>query len=263
MPLKLPNSPARNFPLAIFFISDLHLRPDRTDLVAALQAFVGSTLTQGDRLYILGDFFDAWIGDDEDLPFYTEIKSQLRAWVERGIAVFFMHGNRDFLVANKFADDTGVQLISDPTVLVVNQQTLLLMHGDSLCTRDEAYIAFRKQVRSTPWQQQVLSLPLVQRRVMAAELRSKSQSMNSNKAEDIMDVTDSEVIKAMARNNANILIHGHTHRPARHPLDVDGQKVERIVLGDWDRQGWYLKIDSDDTQNTVTDNAELNHFDIA
>ena len=227
--------------MAIYFISDLHLQPAREDLASALRNFVDDKIKSGDTLYILGDFFDAWIGDDEDGSFYQEIRICLKTWVDRGITIYFMHGNRDFLIGERFASETGVQLISDPTLIEHSGKKILLMHGDSLCTQDTEYMAFRQQVRSEPWQQQVLSLPLDQRRIMAADLRKKSQSMNSNKAEDIMDVTPAEVEKALADSSADILLHGHTHRPAVHPLTIHSRSCERIVLGDWDKIGWYVK----------------------
>ena len=230
--------------MTTYFISDLHLQAAREDLALALSHFVDTTLQAGDTLYILGDFFDAWIGDDDDTPFYQNIRDCLRVWVKRNISILFMHGNRDFLIADRFAKETGVQLIPDPTLIQLEGTRVLLMHGDSLCTQDHEYMAFRQQVRSKPWQQQVLSLPLEKRRIMAADLRSKSKSMNSNKAEDIMDVTPEEVEKALIEANADILLHGHTHRPARHPLTVNDKHCERIVLGDWDKTGWFVRAEN-------------------
>lgn len=223
-----------------YFISDLHLQPEREDLAQAFYQFLNQHLEDGDTLYILGDFFDAWIGDDEDQPFYLQVKSKLRSLAERKITCYFMHGNRDFLIRSGFANDTNIRLLEDPTLITLAGKKILLMHGDSLCTRDIDYVAFREQVRSLTWQQTVLAIPLAQRRIMAAEMRKKSMSMNSNKASDIMDVTPEVVDAVMIEHRADILLHGHTHRPARHTLP--GNK-ERIVLGDWDTQGWFVKAD--------------------
>lgn len=237
--------------MSIYFISDLHLQAAREDLAQALYNFLETELNDNDTLYILGDFFDAWIGDDEDHSFYQNIKEKLRTLADRNITTYFMHGNRDFLVQSGFADETKVTLIEDPCTINIGDKKVLLMHGDSLCTRDIEYLAFRQQVRSVAWQQTVLAVPLAQRRIMAAELRKKSMSMNSNKAEDIMDVTPEEVAKKIAEHQADLLIHGHTHRPARHTLE---HNKERIVLGDWDKQGWFIKADAN--------NLELVSFDI-
>lgn len=223
-----------------YFISDLHLQPEREDLAQAFHNFLDTQLNDGDTLYILGDFFDAWIGDDEDKAFYLQVKDKLRALAERDITCYFMHGNRDFLIRSGFANDTNIRLLEDPTLITLAGKKILLMHGDSLCTRDIDYVAFREQVRSLAWQQTVLAIPLAQRRIMAAEMRKKSTSMNSNKASDIMDVTPEVVDAVMTEHRADILLHGHTHRPARHTLP--GNK-ERIVLGDWDTQGWFVKAD--------------------
>lgn len=223
-----------------YFISDLHLHPGRDDLAQGLFNFLDTTISDGDTLYILGDFFDAWIGDDEDQPYYIGIKQKLATLAERKITLYFMHGNRDFLIQSGFAKDTSARLIADPTLIELAGKKVLLMHGDSLCTQDVEYMAFRGQVRNLAWQQTILALPLAQRRLMAAEMRKKSMSMNSNKAEDIMDVTPAEVDVVMQAHSADILIHGHTHRPARHQLE---NHRERIVLGDWDKTAWYIKAD--------------------
>lgn len=227
--------------MATFFISDLHLAGNRPEITAAFDNFLQSTAKGADALYILGDFVDAWIGDDDDAPFVTQIKELLARYARSGTPVFFMHGNRDFLLGEAFAEQAGIRLIPDPAVIDLYGRKVLLMHGDSLCTRDQEYMQFRQQVRSPAWQAQVLSLPLAQRREMAAGLRAKSKSMSSMKAEDIMDVTPEEVVRSLKEHGVDTLIHGHTHRPNRHTLDLDGKPGERIVLGDWEQQGWYLK----------------------
>lgn len=231
--------------MARYFISDLHLQPSRTDLAKGYYAFCDEHLTAGDELYILGDFFDAWIGDDEDGDFYRDVMQQLASLKEQGISTFFMHGNRDFLVGTQFAEQTGVILLDEPSTLALSDgRTALLLHGDSLCTGDVEYIAFRQQVRNPAWQAQILALPLAHRRVMAADLRAKSKSMNSNKAEDIMDVAETSVNEAFENANTSLMIHGHTHRPNRHTHSNNLGTCERIVLGDWESTGWYLKDDN-------------------
>jgi len=226
--------------MTAYFISDLHLQPSAPSLTQGFYTFL-KQIDDAKQLYILGDFFDAWIGDDEDHPFYKEIVASLKACVDGGLETFFIHGNRDFLIGKDLAKETGIQLLPEQHELELVGKKALLMHGDSLCTTDTEYMAFRAQVRNPAWQQQILSLPLDQRRQMAAQLRSQSKSMNSNKAEDIMDVNPHDVDALIESNNVDILIHGHTHRPNRHTL-TNGK--ERIVLGDWGKNGWYLRADN-------------------
>lgn len=227
--------------MATFFISDLHLAADRPQVTEAFQTFLSTTARGAEALYILGDFVDAWIGDDDDSAFATQVKHMVADYAAGGTPVYFMRGNRDFLIDESFAQQAKVTLLEDPTVVDLYGKHVLLMHGDSLCTRDAEYMAFRHQVRSPAWQAQILALPLEQRRAMAADLRAKSKSMSSMKAEDIMDVTPEEVLNILREKGVTTLIHGHTHRPNRHALEVDGTPGERIVLGDWEKSGWYLR----------------------
>ena len=240
--------------MTIYFISDLHLSPAHPEIRDAFYKMLSEKFSEATALYILGDFFDAWIGDDEDDPFYSNIVKTLKSYADNGLTIYFMHGNRDFLVKDTFCRAAGVTLLQDPCVIELNGQAVLLMHGDSLCTADHEYMAFRAQVRSEQWQSQILSLPLEQRRVMAAQLREQSKSMNSNKADDIMDVNPEDVESAFREYRVKTLIHGHTHRPACHDLCVDDKQCQRIVLGDWHQQGWYLKAEQD--------SLELLNFDI-
>ncbi|WGO96593.1 UDP-2,3-diacylglucosamine diphosphatase [Saccharophagus degradans] len=231
--------------MARYFISDLHLQPSRMDLAKGYYDFCEQHLSQGDELYILGDFFDAWIGDDEDGDFYKDVIQQLAALKGRGVRTYFMHGNRDFLVGDKFAELTGATLLEENcTITLTDGRIALLLHGDSLCTDDIEYMAFRQQVRNPAWQAQILALPLEHRRAMAADLRAKSKSMNSNKAEDIMDVAETSVNATFEKANTSLMIHGHTHRPNRHKHTNSLGVCERIVLGDWEQTGWYLKDDN-------------------
>ncbi len=195
--------------------------------------------SNAEALYILGDFFEVWIGDDDQTPFNQSIMSLLKDYSASGGQLYFMVGNRDFLIGDGFAKETGAHLLPDPTVIDLYGQPVLLMHGDSLCTRDTDYMAFRQQARSPTWQAQLLSQPIDVRRKIAQDLREKSQSMNSLKADDIMDVTPEEVNLSMVSHGVKLMIHGHTHRPARHQLVNEG--AERIVLGDWHRSAWWLK----------------------
>jgi UDP-2,3-diacylglucosamine hydrolase len=223
------------------FISDLHLHPERPQLTRAFFHFLHTRAQGAEALYILGDFFDAWIGDDDDTPLNAQVAAELKILSDAGTRIFLMHGNRDFLLGETFAKNAGAQLIADGTLINLYGCPTLLMHGDSLCTGDTDYMAFRQQVRSPQWQAQILALPLAARRALAAQLREKSQEMNSLKAEDIMDVTEAEVERVMREAKVTRLIHGHTHRPARHPMTLEGKPVERIVLGDWHHRAWALE----------------------
>jgi len=225
------------------FIADLHLHESRPHITRAFFHFLHTQAIHAEALYILGDFFDAWIGDDDDTPLPQAVADELVALSKTGVAIYFMHGNRDFLLGNAYASKAGMSLIDDGIVIDLYGTPTLLMHGDSLCTDDAEYQQFRTMVRSSQWQQQILAQPLVARRALAAQLREKSQSMNSLKAEDIMDVAPSAVIAHMETAGVTRMIHGHTHRPARHPLIINNQPAERIVLGDWHDFGWSVKAD--------------------
>lgn len=224
------------------FISDLHLNPQQPLVVEGFLNFLQGRAKNAQRLYILGDFFDAWIGDDDDHPLALKIQEALRAYSTQ-TPTFFMRGNRDFLIGPKFAEQTGVTLLDDSALVDLGGHKALLMHGDTLCTEDREYLEFRAMVRSPQWQAQVLALPLDQRRMMAADLRKKSLSMNAIKAQDIMDVTPAEVERVMMEANVSLLIHGHTHRPAHHTLTLNEQPAERWVLGDWHDSGWYISAE--------------------
>ncbi|WP_105103955.1 UDP-2,3-diacylglucosamine diphosphatase [Microbulbifer pacificus] len=229
--------------MASYLISDLHLDESRPDITRAFYDFLEGPAAGADALYILGDFFEVWIGDDDDAPLPREVARHLKAYRERGTPVFLMHGNRDFLLGEDYAARCGAKLLADPTEIELAGQKVLLMHGDSLCTLDQEYMAFRQQARNPQWQQALLAKSLEERRQIAAQIRAVSKSMNSRKAEDIMDVTPDEVIRVMAEHDVHTLIHGHTHRPARHALTVDGKPAERLVLGDWGTQGWCIRAD--------------------
>ena len=231
------------------FIADLHLDPARPYVIRALADFL-SQHSNCDRLYILGDLFDAWVGDDDDAPFVAEVASILRDFSATGPELFIMQGNRDFLLGKAFCQAVGAQLLPDPTVIDLYGEPTLLMHGDSLCTGDKEYQAFRRAARDPQWQAPLLALELPERRALAAQMRSMSREANSNKAEDIMDVTPSEVEKVMRDFNVKQLIHGHTHRPAEHVISTG----RRWVLGDWDSRGWVI--------TASPNNIKLNNFNM-
>lgn len=226
------------------FIADLHLHESRPQITRAFFHFLYTQAIHAETLYILGDFFDAWIGDDDDSELVQDVANSLHKLKELGVTIYFMHGNRDFLLGNSYANKAGMLLIEDGIVIDLYGTPTLLMHGDSLCIDDIEYQQFRTVVRSPQWQQQILAQPLAARRILAAQLREKSQSMNSLKAEDIMDVSPSAVINQMETAGVTRMIHGHTHRPARHPLIINNKPAERIVLGDWHDSGWAVKADS-------------------
>lgn len=231
------------------FISDLHLNPQRPDITQAFVRFCQTRAVHAKTLYILGDLCDAWLGDDDDSETADMLRQQLKSLVSSGVAVFIMTGNRDFLIGKQFAQDTGCQLLTDPSVIDLYGQQVLLMHGDSLCTSDQEYMAFREQIRNPQMQQLLLSKTLDERRGIAKMLRDQSKSANATKAADIMDVTPAEVEQALAEHQVNILIHGHTHRPHIHTLSANAQATEpakqRYVLGDWDTKGWCIVANKD------------------
>ena len=224
---------------AVYFISDLHLDESRPSVTAAFEAFLAERRDAA-ALYILGDLFEAWIGDDDDSALAERVAAALRHYSDAGPRLYLMHGNRDFLIGERFCARVGATLLPDPSVIEEQGRRLLLMHGDSLCTRDVDYQAFRAQARSAEWQEQALSQPLETRRAMAANLRAMSMDAGSRKAADIMDVTERDVVAAMRDAGVDTLIHGHTHRPARH----EDSAGERWVLGDWETTGWYLALRS-------------------
>ena len=221
------------------FISDLHLEEERPAISRAFFHFLEHDAANADALYILGDFFESWIGDDDSSPLISNVKQALKTLRDRGCALYFMHGNRDFLVGQDFCDNVGATLLSDPTIIELDGEATLLMHGDSLCTRDVDYQAFRSLARDPNWQAEILSKSLETRRELAQQLRKTSRDAGSRKADDIMDVTKEEVDATMASTGCGTLIHGHTHRPAKH-AESEGT---RWVLGDWDHSGWYLKLE--------------------
>ena len=225
------------------FISDLHLDPSRDTIVALFEQFLQRLGPAADALYILGDLFEVWIGDDDLSPFNVRIMNALRTLSEHNTKIYFMHGNRDFLIGDDFAQRSGIELLTDPTVTELYGHRCLLMHGDTLCTQDIEYQTFRRTVRNPKWQSDILSKPLSERLELAKSLRAKSQEETKLKEAAIMDVDPNTVTTTLKTTPCDYLIHGHTHRMAKHNLEINNHKVTRIVLGDWYESGSYLRFD--------------------
>lgn len=233
------------------FISDLHLCSTRPAITRQFVDFLQSIAGKTDALYILGDLFEYWAGDDDlDDPRHSEVIAALGALQPTGTQVFFMHGNRDFLLGEDFARRTGITLLPDPTLLTLYGKRVLLMHGDTLCTDDVAYQSFRLQVREPGWQTGFLAQPLTARKAQIEALRQRSEQEKSQKSESIMDV-NANAVHALLKQYGypELLIHGHTHRPNRHFLEIDGHACERWVLGDWYEQGSCLRLDAQGCSN--------------
>ena len=230
--------------LTTLFISDLHLCSGRPEINRSFFGFLEREATGADALYILGDLFEYWAGDDDlDDPFNAKVVAALAQLAANGVPPYLMHGNRDFVIGEAFARASGVTLLPDPALLNLYGQPTLLMHGDTLCTLDQAYQAFRREARSETWIRDLLRRPLIERKAAIEALRRQSEQEKRNKPEEIMDVTPAEVEATLRRNGYPRLIHGHTHRPARHVHQVDGHVCERWVLADWYEAGSYLACD--------------------
>jgi UDP-2,3-diacylglucosamine hydrolase len=232
--------------MATLFIADLHLDPSRPQITDLFERYLADEeVRHADALYILGDLVEAWIGDDDDAELPARIATATRAVRDAGVPVYFMVGNRDFLLGPAFAARAGLTLLDDGTVHDIHGRRTLLMHGDVLCTDDVAYQAVRKQVRTPEWQAQILAMPLHARRAFAAKAREDSKTHTGNTMESIMDVNADAVAEAMRKAGVTRLIHGHTHRPAVHDFQLAGAPAQRIVLGDWYEQGSVLRVDAD------------------
>jgi len=224
------------------FISDLHLDEARPQIVDLYTRFLKQEARNAEALYILGDLFESWIGDDDDSVLAQQVAAATRALHDSGVPVFFMHGNRDFLLGADYAARAGMTLLTDPTIVELGGERVLLMHGDTLCTDDIDYQKFRTLVRNPEWQRQFLSKPLVERRAFAAQARGESRKQTAMKAAEIMDVNQAAVEAALREHGVRRMIHGHTHRPATHRFELEGQSAERIVLGDWYEQSSVAKF---------------------
>ncbi|WP_431688670.1 UDP-2,3-diacylglucosamine diphosphatase [Hahella sp. NBU794] len=230
------------------FISDLHLEVEKPELTRFFFNFLDKIAPNADALYILGDFFEVWVGDDEQTALQVEVAQRLHRLAEAGTCIYLMHGNRDFLIGDTYAKQCGATLLEEPHSLDLYGVPSLLMHGDSLCTLDAAYQKARATFRNPAFQSQFLSRPLDQRQLTARQMRQISMAKNQGKAEEIMDVAPDEVISAFNTYKIELLIHGHTHRPDTHRYNLPQGEVKRIVLGDWGDETWYGRADADGFQ---------------
>jgi UDP-2,3-diacylglucosamine hydrolase len=226
------------------FVSDLHLTEERPEANERFISFVEGKARDAEALYILGDFFEYWVGDD-DLgdPFNAVIGGLLSNLTRAGVRLYFLHGNRDFLIGERFCAATGARLLPDPSVHEVEGVKTLLVHGDTLCTDDLEYQAWRRRARDPAFQAGFLAKPLAERRQAVLEMREKSRLVVQGKTPKIMDVNEDAVREAMRSHGVRRLMHGHTHRPGRHALEVDGERCERWVLPDWYGRGGYIEVD--------------------
>ena len=231
--------------MTTLFISDLHLEDDRPDIADQFLRFLETEALQADALYILGDLFESWVGDDDPNEHYQWIKQALCKLTKKGVPVYFMHGNRDFMIGEAFAGETGVTILPDPHVATIHGDQVLLSHGDAYCTDDLEYQAFRKMSRDPQWQAMMLAKSLEERLAFAAQARQASKARGGTMSEEIMDVNADAIDAALREASVQIMLHGHTHRPAVHELTVDGTAAQRIVLGDWYEQGSVVRWDDD------------------
>ena len=243
--------PSTNEPIT-YFIADLHLAQNRPDITACFLRFLKNEAIQAQTLYILGDLFEAWIGDDDDSAYLATIAKALTTLSGFGTNIYYIHGNRDFLLGERFAKKSAMTLLPEVDLIDLYGQSVVIMHGDTLCTRDVAYQKFRIKSRSWWWQAMVKSLPLFVRKKIAADYRKKSAAATATKSQDIMDVTPDEVVNCLENYQSQLIIHGHTHRPAIHELKANNKQAKRIVLGDWYEQGAWLKV-------TPTNMQLMNH----
>jgi len=229
--------------MCTLFISDLHLQDQRPEVYRWLQAFLAKQARQAEALYILGDLFEYWIGDDALSPLATELARELAELSDAGLPLFFVHGNRDFLLGPAYAARAGLTVLPEESVVDLYGQPTLLLHGDTLCTDDSEYQAFRRQSRDPSWQAAVLARSVEERLQLAREARDASMKHTGSSALEIMDVNEEAVRNAFRRHDVRRMIHGHTHRPAFHRHELaEGLAGERIVLADWDVRGSYLEV---------------------
>lgn len=238
--------------MATHFIADLHLRDGDDANARRLADYLAGAAREADALYVLGDLFDVWIGDDGSVPIHRETLSHFADLVAAGVPVYFMRGNRDFGVGAAFVEASRMQIVDDPIVVDLYGTPTLLTHGDSLCTDDTAHQAFRAKYTDPRWRARMLRIPLWLRRLLAARARRRSTAGKARKSAAIMDVNAQTVRATLQRFGVRRIIHGHTHRPADHVVDVDGARAERLVLADWrPDQAEYLSVDADATRRVA------------
>ena len=230
--------------MATLFVSDLHLDDARPHIVEDFEHFCADKARQADALYVLGDLFEAYIGDDDDAALNVRIAHALHGVAAAGVPVRFIAGNRDFLLGEAYARRCGMDILEDGTVVELYGTPTVILHGDVLCTDDTAYLAFRRQVRDPAWQAAFLVRPLAERRAFAAQARDASRAHTSQTDVAIMDVNQAAVETALRSAGVTRMIHGHTHRPAVHDFTLDGKPAQRIVLGDWYEQGSVLRVNA-------------------
>jgi len=228
--------------MTTLFISDLHLDDRRPETTVLLQKFLQEEAVNADALYILGDLFEFWLGDDVPSKCSLEVATALSSLSDKGVPCYFMHGNRDFLLQHDYAKSAGMTLLAEEHVADLYGEQVLLMHGDSMCTDDIPYQQFREMVRDTAWQNGFLAMSPQERLQVALQARDASAEHKDNVSMDIMDVNQDEVLAAFERHGVQRMIHGHTHRPAVHELEIAKQPAQRIVLGDWYTQGSVLRV---------------------
>jgi UDP-2,3-diacylglucosamine hydrolase len=231
--------------MTTLFISDLHLEADRPEIGEQFLDFLDEEAADAEALYILGDFFEYWVGDDDPDEYYASIKRSLRAFTDSGVPVYFMHGNRDFMIGEEFAAETGVTILPDPWPIELYSKSVLLSHGDAMCTDDVEYQKIRAMTRNPEWQAMMLAKPLEERLAIAKQARAQSQERYKTLSESIMDVNPDAVKQTISERGVEILLHGHTHRPGIHGVEVDDRFAKRVVLGDWYEQGSVVRWDED------------------
>jgi len=231
--------------MTTLFISDLHLEAQQPDIGEQFLAFLKGEARDAEALYILGDLFEVWLGDDDPNPYYQQMKAGLRKLADTGVPIYFMHGNRDFTIGEQFCEETGVALLNDPTVVNLYGRDVLLCHGDSLCTDDVQYQQVRAMTRDPAWQAMMLAKSIQERIAFAVQAREESIARGDSISDEIMDVNADAVMATLREHNVDIMLHGHTHRPAVHDIDMDGKHATRIVLGDWYEQGSVVRWNED------------------
>ncbi|HLN49769.1 MAG TPA: UDP-2,3-diacylglucosamine diphosphatase [Steroidobacteraceae bacterium] len=230
--------------MATLFISDLHIDASCRPIIRQFSEFLQTEARGADALYILGDLFDSWVGDDAPDAGQRAAIAAIKSLTARGVPCFVMRGNRDFLLGPKFCTDTGARLLTDPVIVTLYGKPVLVMHGDALCSDDHGYQRLRATVRDADWQSQFLALSVAARRALAGAARTGSQAHMASMEDAITDVNAESVAAALRAAGTSILLHGHTHRPGIHSLSVDGRECTRIVLGDWHNQGSLLRWDA-------------------
>lgn len=229
--------------MTTLFVSDLHLEAGRPEIGDQFLAFLAGEASRADALYILGDLFEVWVGDDDPNTHYAVIKQALRELVDNGVTTYFMHGNRDFMIGDVFARETGVRILSDPYPVEFYGDKVLLSHGDALCIDDVQYQNARRITRDPEWQAMMLAKPLAERLTIAKHLRAESIAHGATIDQSITDVNQDEVLRVVRDHGVDVLLHGHTHRPAVHAIDLGDRVAKRIVLGDWYEQGSVVRWD--------------------